>query len=149
MIYLCYLGCLRLLGLDSLDLGVGDVEIRAVLLVPPGHLPQLLLPLFEQVLVEEGATEQSWSWTHWSTFAQRLSPVTEGWGTKTRSKVWHPSGMVEPFSSDFPFVLTMLIHGVSGYHYLRIRTSRQSCPAEQYTFSYLSWEIPKGGLAKH
>ena len=52
---LSYLGSLRLLWLDPLDLGVGDVEIRAVLLVPPGHLPQLLLPLFEQVLVEEGA----------------------------------------------------------------------------------------------
>ena len=46
-----------MLGLDALDLGVGDVEVGAVLLVAPGHLPQLLLALTEQVLVEEGATE--------------------------------------------------------------------------------------------
>ena len=50
-----YLGSLRLLGLDPLDLGEGDVEVGAVLLVAPRNLPQLLLALFEQVLVQEGA----------------------------------------------------------------------------------------------
>ena len=50
-----YLRCLRLLWLDPLDLGVGDVEVGAVLLVAPRNLPQLLLPLFEEMLVQEGA----------------------------------------------------------------------------------------------
>ena len=50
-----YLGSLRLLRLDALDLGEGNVEVGAVLLVAPHNLPQLLLTLFEQVLVQEGA----------------------------------------------------------------------------------------------
>merc|ERR1719507_392227 len=41
--YVGDLGCLRMLGLDALDLGVGDVEVGAVLLVAPGHFPQLVL----------------------------------------------------------------------------------------------------------
>ena len=53
-----YLGSLRLLGLDPLDLGEGDVEVGAVLLVAPRNLPQLLLTLFEQVLVQEGAATE-------------------------------------------------------------------------------------------
>ena len=47
-----------MLGLDPLDLGEGDVEIGAVLLVPPRDLPQLLLPFFEEVLMEESATTE-------------------------------------------------------------------------------------------
>ena len=46
---------MRLLGLDPLDLGERDVEVGAVLLVAPRNLPQLLLPLFEEMLVQEGA----------------------------------------------------------------------------------------------
>ena len=53
-LFLRYLGSLRLLGLDPLDLGERDVEVGAVLLVAPRNLPQLLLALFEQVLVQEG-----------------------------------------------------------------------------------------------
>ena len=53
-----YLGSLRLLWLDPLDLGEGDVKVGAVLLVAPRNLPQLLLALFEQVLVQEGAATE-------------------------------------------------------------------------------------------